>query len=69
MAMSRIWVGYTHTNQINLSMDTRLPYPISIHTQLLPSLFTHPVCLPMDIHTLPKPDFYKITKYAQKPLK
>ena len=51
------------SDPINLSMDIRLPYSISIHTQLLPSL------LPIDIHTLPEANFYKITKYAQKPLK
>ena len=50
-------------DSINLSMDIRLPYPISIHTQLLP------VCLSIDIYTLSKADFYKITKYAQKLLK
>ena len=34
-------------------------------TQLVSIPNCYPVCLPMDIHTLPKPNFYKITKYAQ----
>ena len=66
------WVGYGQgmpiPNPINLSMDTQLPYPNYL-TQLVSISNCYPVCLPMDIHTLPKPNFYKITKYTQKPLK
>ena len=29
----------------------------------------YPIYLTMNIHTLSKPDFYKIIKYVQKPLK
>ena len=49
---------------------TKLIYPwiLNYFTQLvsIPNCYT--VCLHMDIHTLTKPNFYKIIKYAQKPL-
>ena len=58
-------------------MGSVYPYPAQLIYPWIPDYLTllasilncYPVCLSMDIHTLPKPNFYKITKYAQKPLK
>ena len=59
------------------AMGRVYPYPTQLIYPWIPNYFTqlvsisncYPVCLPMDIHNLPKPDFYKITKYVQKPIK
>ena len=53
------------------------PYPTQLIFPWIPDYLTqlvlipncYPICLPMDFHTQPKPDFYKITKYTQQPLK
>ena len=52
------------SDPINLSMDS------DYLTQLVSIPNCYPACLSIDIlHTLPEANFYKITKYAQKPLK
>ena len=60
-----------------MGMGRVYPYPIQLIYPWIPNYLIqlvsipnfYPICLPMDIHTLPKPNFYKIAKYAKKPLK
>ena len=74
---SRITFRDGHGYGMGKGMGRVYPYPTQLIYLWIPNYLIqlvsipncYPACLPMDIHTLPKPKFYKITKYAQKLLK
>ena len=57
--------GYAHIYPTQLIYSWIFDYLTQL--EFIPNCYS--ICLSMDIHTLPKLIFYKITKYAQKLLK